>query len=51
MENKPASLFVAFLSETFYGMPPSLGGRQVDGPSSLPVVVVLNKLRTRKKGS
>ena len=38
-ENKPASLLVVSLGKTLNGMPPSLCGRQVVGPSSLPVVV------------
>ena len=36
VENKPASLLVVSLGKTLYGMPPSLCGRQVVGPSSLP---------------
>ena len=36
VENKPASLFVVFLDKALNGMPPSLCGRQVVGPSSLP---------------
>ena len=36
VENKPASLFVVFLDKALNGMPPSLCGRQVSGPSSLP---------------
>ena len=39
MENKPASLLVVSLGKTLNGMPPSSCGRQVAGPSSLPVVV------------
>ena len=39
VENRPASLFVVSLGKAFNGMPPSLCGRQVVGPSSLPVVV------------
>ena len=39
MENKPASLLVVSLGKTLNGMPPSLCGRQVVGPSSLLVVV------------
>ena len=39
MENKPASLLVVSLGKTFNEMPPSLCGRQMVGPSSLPVVV------------
>ena len=39
MENKPASLLVVFLGEALNGMPPSLCGRQMVGPSSLHVVV------------
>ena len=39
MENKPASLLVVSLGKALNGMPPSLCGRQMVGPSSLPVVV------------
>ena len=39
VENKPASLLVVSLSKTINRMPPSLCGRQVVGPSSLPVVI------------
>ena len=39
VENKPAGLLVVSLGKTLNGMPPSLCGRQVVGPSSLPVVV------------
>ena len=39
VENKPASLLVVFLGKTLNGMPPSSCGRQVVGPSSLPVKV------------
>ena len=39
MENKPVSLLVVSLSKALNGMPPSLCGRHVVGPSSLPVVV------------
>ena len=39
VENKPASLLVVSLGKTLNGMPPSLCGSQVVGPSSLPVVV------------
>ena len=39
MENKLASLLVVSLVEALNGMPPSPCGRQVAGPSSLPVVV------------
>ena len=38
VENKPASVLV-FLGKALNGMPPSLCGRQMVGPSSLPVVV------------
>ena len=40
VENKPASLLVVSLGKTLKGMPPFLCGRQVVGPSSLPIVVV-----------
>ena len=39
VENKPAILLVVFMGKTLNGMPISLCGRQVVGPSSLPVVV------------
>ena len=39
VENKPASLLVVSLGIALKGMPPSLCGRQMVGPSSLPVVV------------
>ena len=39
VENKPASLVVVSLGKALNGMPPSLRGRQMVGPSSLPVVV------------
>ena len=39
VENKPANLLVVSLGKTLNEMPPSLWGRQVVGPSSLPVVV------------
>ena len=39
VENKPASLIVVSLDKTLNGMPPSLGGRQLVGPSSPPVAV------------
>ena len=35
----PASLLVVLLGKALNGMPPSLCGKQVVGPSSLPVVV------------
>ena len=39
VENKSASLLVVSLGKALNGMPPSLCGRQMVGPSSLPVVV------------
>ena len=39
VENKPASLLVVSLVKALNGMPPSLCGRQMVGPSSLPVVM------------
>ena len=48
MENKPASLLVVSLDKTLNGMPPSLCGRHVMGPSSLPVVVTPVLLKTCK---
>ena len=36
---KPASLLVVSLGKTFKGLSPFLCGRQIAGPSSLPVVV------------
>ena len=43
--NKPASLLVASLDKALNGMPPSLCGRQVVGPSSLPAVAVRSSRR------
>ena len=40
VENKPASLLAMSLGQTLNGMPPSSHGRQMAGPSNLPVVVV-----------
>ena len=40
VESKPASLLVVSLGKALNGMPPSLCGRPMVGPSSLPVVVV-----------
>ena len=51
VENKPASLLVASLSEELNGMPPSLCSRQVVGSSSLPVVVVQCNRRVMKKAN
>ena len=39
VENEPASLLVVSLGKALNGMPPSSCGRQMVGPSSLPVVV------------
>ena len=39
VENKPASLLIVSLGKALNGMLPSLCGRQMVGPSSLPVVV------------
>ena len=39
VESNPASLLVVSLGETLNGIPPSLCGKQVVGPSSLPVVM------------
>ena len=39
VKNKPASLVVVSLGKTLNGMPPSLCGRQMVGPSRLFVVV------------
>ena len=39
VENKPASLLVVFLGKALNGMPPSSCGRQMAGPSSLPLAV------------
>ena len=36
VENKPASLLVVSLGKALNGMPPSLCGRQMVGPSGLP---------------
>ena len=48
MENKPASLLVVSLGKTLNGMPPSLCGRQMMGPSSLPVAVAPVSQKTCK---
>ena len=40
VENEPESLLVVPLGKTHNGMPPSLCGRQMAGPSGLPVVVI-----------
>ena len=45
VENKPASLLVVSLGKALNGMPPSLCGRQMVGPSSLPVVVAQSNKR------
>ena len=39
VENKPASLLAVSLDKTLNGTPPSLCGRQVVRPISLPVMV------------
>ena len=39
VENKSAGLLVVSMGKALNGMPPSLCGRQMVGPSSLPVVV------------
>ena len=39
VENKPASLLVVPFGKAFNGKPTSLCGRQVAGPSSLPIAV------------
>ena len=39
VENKPASLLVVSLGKELNGMPLPLCGRQMVGPSSVPVVV------------
>ena len=39
-KNKPSSLLVVSLGKALNGMPPSLCGRQMVGPSSLPVVLI-----------
>ena len=43
VENKPASLVVVSLGKALNGMPLSLCGRQVAGPSSLTVMVAQSK--------
>ena len=45
MENKLASLLVLSLGKALNGMPPSFGGKQVVGSSSLPVVVAQSEER------
>ena len=44
VENKPARLLVS-LSKTLNGMPPSLCGKHMVGPSRLPVVVAQSNCR------
>ena len=39
VKNKSASFLVVSLGKSLNGMPPSLCGRQMVGPSSLPVVL------------
>ena len=39
VENKPASFLAVSLGKALNGMPPSLCGKQMVGPSSLPVAV------------
>ena len=39
VENKRASFLVVFLGKALNGMPPSICGRKMVGPSSLPVFV------------
>ena len=48
VENKPPSFLVGSLGEILNGMPVSSCGRQVVGPSSLPVMVAPVQLKTRK---
>ena len=48
VENKPASLLVVSLGKALNGTPPSLCGRQMVGPSSLPVVVAQSDERLYK---
>ena len=48
VETKPASLLVLSLGKAFNGMPSSLCGKQVMGPSRLPVVVAPVQLKTPK---
>ena len=53
VENKPANLLVVSLGKTLNGMPPSLCGRQMVRPSSLPVVVgpsPTEDLQTEREG-
>ena len=48
---KPASLLVVSLGKALNGMPPSLCGRQMVGPSSLPIVVVQSDERHANRAS
>ena len=48
VENKPASLLVVSLGKALNGTLPSLCGRQVVGPSSLPIVAAQFQLKTYK---
>ena len=45
VENKPTSFLVVSLGKALNGIPPSLCGRQMMGPSSLPVVVAQSDKR------
>ena len=50
VENKPASLFVVFLGKALNWVSLSSCGRQVAGPSSLPVLVAQSDKRHAKRG-
>ena len=45
VENKPASLLVVSMGKVLDGMPLSSCGRQVVGPSSLPLVMAQSDVR------
>ena len=45
VDNKPARLLVVSLGKVLNGMPPSSCGKQMVGPSSLPVVVTQSDKR------
>ena len=51
VENKPASFLVVSLGKALNGMPPSLCGRQMVRPSSLPAVVAQSDQRHANRAS
>ena len=51
LKDKPASFLVVSLGKALIGMSPSLCGRQMAGPSSLPVVVAQSNRRLAKRAN